>query len=70
MPEPKASGFSEQVALFNVSDVDPKTETLFQKFWNMKQDEGGLEVYPSHLHYEVMGSSLSFIPKSRISVNI
>lgn len=30
-PEPKASGLSEQVALFNVSDVDPKTETLFQK---------------------------------------
>ncbi|WP_273753472.1 DNA mismatch repair protein MutS [Leuconostoc mesenteroides] len=31
VPEPKASGLSEQVALFNVSDVDPKTETLFQK---------------------------------------
>lgn len=31
VPEPKAPGLSEQVALFNVSDVDPKTETLFQK---------------------------------------
>ncbi|MGO2953570.1 MAG: DNA mismatch repair protein MutS [Leuconostoc mesenteroides] len=31
VPEPKASGLSEQVALFNVSDVDPKAETLFQK---------------------------------------
>lgn len=31
VPEPKASGLYEQVALFNVSDVDPKTETLFQK---------------------------------------
>ncbi|MCT4382741.1 DNA mismatch repair protein MutS [Leuconostoc suionicum] len=31
VPEPKASGLSEQVALFNVSDVDPKTDTLFQK---------------------------------------
>ncbi|MGO2538481.1 MAG: DNA mismatch repair protein MutS [Leuconostoc mesenteroides] len=31
VPEPKASGLFEQVALFNVSDVDPKTETLFQK---------------------------------------
>ncbi|WP_273725362.1 DNA mismatch repair protein MutS [Leuconostoc mesenteroides] len=31
VPEPKASGLSEQVALFNVSDVDSKTETLFQK---------------------------------------
>ncbi|WP_273720086.1 DNA mismatch repair protein MutS [Leuconostoc mesenteroides] len=31
VPEPKASGLSEQVSLFNVSDVDPKTETLFQK---------------------------------------
>ncbi|KAA8377380.1 DNA mismatch repair protein MutS [Leuconostoc mesenteroides] len=31
VPEPKASGLSEQVALFNVSGVDPKTETLFQK---------------------------------------
>ncbi|ORI47814.1 DNA mismatch repair protein MutS [Leuconostoc mesenteroides] len=31
VPEPKASGLSEQAALFNVSDVDPKTETLFQK---------------------------------------
>ncbi|MBS1008938.1 DNA mismatch repair protein MutS [Leuconostoc suionicum] len=31
VPEPKASELSEQVALFNVSDVDPKTETLFQK---------------------------------------
>lgn len=31
VPETKASGLSEQVALFNVSDVDPKTETLFQK---------------------------------------
>ncbi|MDC2816992.1 DNA mismatch repair protein MutS [Leuconostoc suionicum] len=31
VPEPKAPGLSEQVALFNVSDVDPKTDTLFQK---------------------------------------
>lgn len=31
VPELKAPGLSEQVALFNVSDVDPKTETLFQK---------------------------------------
>lgn len=31
VPEPKVPGLSEQVALFNVSDVDPKTDTLFQK---------------------------------------
>lgn len=31
VPEPKVPGLSEQVSLFNVSDVDPQTDTLFQK---------------------------------------
>ncbi|QEA58696.1 DNA mismatch repair protein MutS [Leuconostoc koreense] len=35
VPEPKVSALSEQVALFNVSDVDPKTEMLFQKLDNV-----------------------------------
>ncbi|MGO0155351.1 DNA mismatch repair protein MutS [Leuconostoc mesenteroides] len=35
VPEPKVSALSEQVALFNVSDVDPKTEILFQKLDNV-----------------------------------
>lgn len=35
IPEPKVSALSEQVALFNVSDVDPKTEILFQKLDNV-----------------------------------